>query len=258
MALGSLMLMPLALVHAESREALGPGDSVRVTVFQNPDLTTEARISERGAIVFPLIGEVALAGRSPVEAGQLIAGELRRGRFLKQPQVNVSVLEVRSRLVSVLGQVARPGHYPLDGSRSKLTDLIAAAGGITATGNETVTVIGKREGKELRQEVDLVAIHRAGKAAPDVELRGGDTILVPRAQLVYVYGEVQRAGAYRLEPDMLVMQAISLGGGLTVRGTERGMTIRRRMPDGSVSKIGARPTDPLQADDVIYVPESLF
>jgi polysaccharide export outer membrane protein len=244
--------------HAEPREALGAGDSIRVTVFQNPDLTTETRVSERGTIVFPLIGEVALGGYSPTDAGGRIAEELRRGKFLKNPQVNVSLVQLRSRQVSVLGQVARPGRYPLDDTSSRLTDILALAGGITPTGDNTVTVMLTRNGTQERLQVDVAQMYRSGDMTSNIEVHNGDTIFVQRAPHFYIYGEVQRAGAYRLEPNMVVMHALSLGGGLTPRGTERGLKIHRRMPDGTVRKLDARLDDPVQPDDVIYVKESLF
>jgi len=131
---------------AASRETLGAGDTIRVTIFQNPDLTTEVRISERGTIVFPLIGEIALGGQTPVGAGNRIAAQLKQGNFMKDPQVNVSVVQVRSRQVSVLGNVARPGRYALDDTNLTLTDILALAGGISPGGTDTVTVVTNRNG----------------------------------------------------------------------------------------------------------------
>ena len=99
----------LCAAAASVAEQLGPGDLVRITVFQSPELTTEARISESGTVGFPLLGEVAIADFAPLEAAELIAKRLRDGRFVRDPQVNVTLLELRSRQVSVLGEVARPG-----------------------------------------------------------------------------------------------------------------------------------------------------
>jgi polysaccharide export outer membrane protein len=247
-----------AQVHADSRETLGAGDSIRVMVFQNPDLTTETRVSDRGTIVFPLVGEVALSGHTPSAAGDRIAEQLKQGNFLKNPQVTVSVLQVRSRQVSVLGQVARPGRYALDDTSSKLTDILALAGGIGPAGDDTVTVMARRNGKVSKLEVDVVEMYRSGDLSPNIEVQNGDTIFVPRAPVFYIYGEVQRPGAYRLEPDMMVMHALSLGGGLTPQGTQRGLKIHRRMPDREVRKLDAQLDQPVQPDDVIYVRASLF
>src|SRR5688572_7704299 len=123
----------------DSREALGVGDNIRVTVFQNPDLTTETRISEKGTILFPMIGEVAVSGHTPSGAANVIADRLKRGRFLNNPQVTVSLTQLRSRQVSVLGQVVKPGRYPLDDTSAKLTDLLALAGGVGPPGAGTIS-----------------------------------------------------------------------------------------------------------------------
>jgi polysaccharide export outer membrane protein len=244
--------------HSDNREVLGAGDTLRITVFQNPDLTTETRISEQGTILFPLIGEVTLSGQTPTAAASRIASQLKQGDFLKNPQVSVTVMQVRSRQVSVLGLVARPGRYALDDTSSKLTDILALAGGIVPGGDDTVTVMGNRGGKIQKIEVDVPGMYRNGDMTSNVEVQNGDTIFVPRAPVFYIYGEVLRAGAYRLEPNATVMNALSLGGGLTPRGTERGLKINRRMPDGGVKRIDARLADQIQPDDVIYVRESLF
>jgi len=125
------------VADALSHDILGEGDVVHIVVFQNPDLTTEARISERGAINFPLIGEVTIGGLAPSDAEARIAQQLSRGKFVVRPQVNLTVLQVRSRQVSVLGQVGRPGRYPLDDVGNNLIDVLALAGGITP--GETTT-----------------------------------------------------------------------------------------------------------------------
>lgn len=243
---------------SRSNEALGAGDSVRVTVFQNPDLTTDARVSPRGTIVFPLVGEIELGGLTPAQAGNRIADQLRRGGFMVKPQVAVSILQVRSRQVHVLGQLQRPGSYVLEDTGARLTDILTLAGGISAAGADTVTVLTHRDGKVIRRAIDLPGIFRGGDAATNIQIENGDTIFVERAPVFYIYGEVQRAGAYRLEPNMIVMQALALGGGLTLRATERGIGLHRRMPDGKFTKLEAKLTDPVQAEDIVFVRESLF
>ena len=258
-ALAGVALLAFAIQsQADSRETLGPGDTIRVTIFQNPDLTAETRVSERGAILYPLIGEVVVSGLTPVGAAARIAAELKQGKFLKDPQVSVSLLQVRSRQVSVLGHVSRPGRYALDDPSLKLTDILALAGGISPSGDQTVTVVSERDGKVEKREIDVPGMYRSGDLSADFEVRSGDTIFVPREPVFYIYGEVQRAGAYRLEPEMTVMHALSLGGGLTPRGTTRGLRIHRRMPDGTLRKLDVQLADAVQADDVVYVNESLF
>ena len=244
--LGLLLWMVAGLAFAQSGEKLGVGDAVRVTVFQQPDLTTETRISERGAISMPLVGEVKLAGMSATEAGAQIAGALKRGKFLNNPQVHVALTTLRSRQVSVLGMVARPGRYALDETSSQLADVVAAAGGVMPAGSESVVV--KREGKE--QRVDLLGKNFA--------LQGGETIYVERAPVFYIYGEVPRGGAYRLEPNMTVMQGIAAGGGLTPRGSDRRLKLRRPQGDGKIVETDVKLQDMIKADDVIYVKEAIF
>ena len=243
--------------NANLLESLGPGDMVRVTVFRNPDLTTEARVSENGTIAFPLIGEVRVTGLTPAQLGFRIAAKLREGRFVVNPEVTVALAQVNSRQVAVLGAVNKPGRYPIDSLNSKLTDFLAAAGGIAAPGSDHVTLVSTQDGRTLKRDIDLNAIFRDGDLSQNVELKPGDTIYVEKAPMVYIYGEVQKAGAYRLEPHMTVMQALAMGGGLSPRGTQRGIKIARRTDHG-VRQIDARLTDVVQNDDVIYVAESLF
>lgn len=239
-------------------EQIGMGDMVRVTVFRNPELTTEARVSERGTILFPLIGEVAVSGLTPAQVGKVISDRLAKGRYVVNPEVTVSLAQINSRQVSVLGNVQKPGRYPLDSTTARLTDLLALAGGIAPTGDDRVTVMTTRDGKTTRQDIDVAHMIATGDLSRNIELQAGDTIYVGRAPMIYVTGEVTRAGAYRVEKDMTVMQAIALGGGITPRGTDRGIRIHRRNGDGQVHRIDAKLNDPVKVDDVIFVRESLF
>ncbi|HEY7241276.1 MAG TPA: polysaccharide export protein EpsE [Burkholderiales bacterium] len=227
-------------------EKLGVGDAVKVTVFQQPDLTLDARVDEKGTILMPLVGSIKVAGLTTNAAAAQIAQALKQGKYLNNPQVNVALTTVRSRQVSVLGMVAKPGRYPLDETSSQLADVIAAAGGILPTGSETVLVA--REGKE--QKVPLI-----GKG---YLLKGGETVYVDRAPMFYIYGEVTRAGAYKVEPNMSVMQAIAAGGGMTPRGSDRRLKLRRATADGKWVETDVGLQEQVRADDVIYVREALF
>src|SRR5256885_6637305 len=142
--------------YGQSRETLGEGDSVRITVFQNPDLTTETRISERGTITFPLVGEISLAGLTPAGAEARIAEHLIKGKFVLKPQVSLNVVRVRSRQVSVLGQVAHPGRYPLDDTSSTLTDILALAGGGSPTRDGRGTGPVYRNSKASQPEINVL------------------------------------------------------------------------------------------------------
>jgi polysaccharide export outer membrane protein len=249
-------------VHAQQTApadyALGPGDVVRITVFQNPDLTTETRVSEAGTITFPLIGSVGAGGQPAAQVERVVAQKLREGGFVNRPQVNVVVTQFKSMQVSVLGQVNRPGKYPLEQSQNRLTEVLAVAGGVTALGSDTVTLITRENGKEVKIDVDLPAIINSVDKGKDVVLKNGDVIFVPRYPVFYIHGEVQRPGQYRLERDMTVQQALAVGGGLTIRGTQRGMQISRKGGDGKPVTRDAEPMENVRADDVIFVKESLF
>jgi polysaccharide export outer membrane protein len=160
-------------------------------------------------------------------------------------------------MVSVLGQVNKPGRYPVDGGQG-LVDILALAGGVLPEGGDVVYLIRKRGGASTKETVDLAEMMRAGDLKLNLGLVTGDVVYVERAPRFYIYGQVQKPGAYRLGANMTVQQVLSLGGGLTPRGTERGMRIKRRDGDGKVGEIAAKSGDVVQADDVIYVKESLF
>ena len=254
--LGLLTLSGAAFAVAD--ENLGPGDSIRITVFDNPDLTTETRISPRGFIRFPLLGNIKLGGMTPAAAGEYIADQLNKGAYVIKPQVNLSVTQLRSRQISVFGQVVRPGRYALDETTTTLADMIALAGGISPTGDDVVTVVRAREGKTEKFEVNVPQMYRTGDMSANIEVESGDTIFVRRAPVFYIYGQIQRAGTYRLESEMTVIQALTLGGGISERGTERGIKVARRSADGKLAKYDIQLADPVKPDDIIHVQESFF
>ena len=247
----------LAPAVAQDDYKIGAGDVLRVTVYDNPDLLTVAEISEKGALSMPLLGEVAVGGKTRTQAAQTIADGLKRGGFLKEANVMVRVLEYRSQQVAVLGEVAKPGRYAIS-RPSSVAEMIGIAGGITAKGSQLVTVThADAKGEVKRVEVNLND-QIAASADKTLLLRAGDTVFVPGAPQFFIYGEVRQPGSYALTPGMTVAQALSLGGGLTQRGTERGIRVERRTTDGSVKTYNIRGQDPLQANDVLRVPESWF
>lgn len=239
-----MMAMPAA-AWAQAQK-LGPGDTIHVTVFGQADLTSDARVSDRGTVDLPLVGAVKVGGQTPGDAAGTIATALKKGEFLKHPQVTVALTAVRSQQVSVLGLVARPGRYPLDEAHLRLPDILAAAGGVAAGGSSSVTLIRNGEARKVRA------------LAKDVELKGGDTIYVDHAPVFYIYGEVAHSGAYPVSSHMTVMQAISVGGGITPRGSDRRVKLRRAGADGKVVETDAGLQDVVKADDVIFVKESIF
>jgi polysaccharide biosynthesis/export protein len=237
---------------------LGPGDSIKVQVYQNPDLTVEARVSESGSISYPLIGGVAVGGLSIGEAEKKIAQSLRSNNILKSPQVNIVLLQVRGNQVSVLGQVNKPGRFPLETFNVRVSDMLAAAGGVTPTGDDVAVVSGVREGKAFRKTIDIPALFAGARSQDDIVLAGGDTIYVNRAPVYYIYGEAQKPGPYRIERGMTVMQALAQGGGTTNRGSQDRLRLNRIRADGTVEQTVPRLTDPVQPNDVIFVRESIF
>jgi polysaccharide export outer membrane protein len=245
-------------VGAVNEYRLGAGDVVRISVYQNPDLTLETRVTEAGVVSYPLLGSVALGGQTVTAAEGLIAQGLRSGNFVREPQVTVVVLQVRGNQASVLGQVNRPGRYALEMADMRLSELLAMAGGTASNGADRIIVTGKRNGQPMREVVDLPALFAPGGAARDLLIRDGDTIWVDRQPLVYIYGEVQRPGPMRLERDMTLMQTLATGGGLTQRGTEKGIRVHRKGADGRVEVVQMTMDETLREGDVVYVRESLF
>jgi polysaccharide export outer membrane protein len=239
---------------------LGAGDVIRISVFQNPDLLLESRVSDAGAITYPLIGQVELGGLTVNSAEQKIAKMLRDGGFVVEPQISITLLQVRGNQVSVLGLVNHPGRFPLELANMKVTDVLALAGGIVPGAADNIVLVGLRDGKTVRKTIDIASMLMDGKGGEDVPVWNGDILYVNRAPMFYVYGEVQRPGSYRVERDMTLMQALAVGGGVTQRGTERGIKVFRR--DEKTGKVEKTEPDSLQEpvhpDDVISVRESWF
>ncbi|WP_153115689.1 polysaccharide export protein EpsE [Rhodocyclus tenuis] len=244
--------------HDKSDYPLGAGDVIRVQVFQNPDLTVETRVAESGLITYPLIGSVALGGLSISAAEGKIADALKQGGFVQQPQVNIALLQVHGNQVAVLGQVNRPGRFPIENTNTRVSDALAAAGGASPGGDDVAIVTGTRGGKPFRKEVDVPSLFLGEASQDDIIVAGGDTIYVHRAPVFYIYGEAQRPGAYRIERGMTVMQALALGGGPSPRGSEWRLRLHRKSASGAIEKISPDLTDPVLPNDVIYVRESLF
>jgi polysaccharide biosynthesis/export protein len=167
------------------------------------------------------------------------------------------IVYVNAREVSVLGQVNRPGKYSVTNGVRTILDFLSQAGGIAPAGSEKIIVMTNQNGRLLKHEVDVDLLFRGGEQSINFELANGDSIYVPRASVFYIYGEVQRPGSFRLERNMSVAQALSLGGGLTPKGTERSLAIKRNV-NGKLVKLDAKAGDMLQSDDIVYVGESLF
>ncbi len=248
-----------ASVPARPEAILGVGDVLKITVYQNADLAVDGvRISEVGQINFPLIGSVAIGGLTVSAAEQKIAKMLRDGGFVLRPQVTIQIGQIRSSQISILGQVGRPGRFPIETVGARVSEMIAVAGGVLPGGADVVTLVGTRNGQPIKLDIDMPAILQSGKAELDIAVENGDIVYVDRAPSAYIYGEIQRPGIFRLERGMTLMQALAQSGGLTARGTQRGIKVHRRDAKGVVNIIEINMNDPVLRDDVIYVKESLF
>lgn len=247
-----------ASVPVQQDYRLGPGDSIGVQVYQSPDLSVDARVSETGVISYPLVGSLQLGGLTIGEAEKKIADSLRNGGFLKAPQVNLVLRQVRGSQIAVLGQVSRPGRFPLETLNTRVSDMLAAAGGVTPSGDDVLIVTGQRDGQPFRRVIDIPALFLNDQSADNIVLAPGDTLYVNKAPVFYIYGEAQRPGPYRIERGMTVMQAIAQGGGVTARGSENRLRLHRRDAEGRIVEMSPRLQDPVRANDVIYVREALF
>lgn len=243
---------------------LGPGDLVRISVFGQPELGTLARVAEDGSITFPLIGSVQLGGLTINAAERRIANQLQTQGYVRNAQVTLFVEERSSGStdkVTILGKVSRPGSYPLQdisiqGVRS-VVDILAAAGGTTNDAGDTIFLLRKQGEEQQRLEIDLIQLLERGDLGLDVTLEAGDVVLVPRTEVFYIYGQVENPGRYPLSRDLTVMQALSVAGGVTRIGNERGIILRRRT-SGGIREFDVDITNEVEPDDVIYVKERRF
>lgn len=243
---------------------LGAGDLLEIRVFGAPELSDVTRVSGAGEIVLPLAGTIRVAGESVETAQKQIEQKLLDGGFLRDPHVNILVKEFASQGISVLGEVAKPGIYPLLGSRT-LFDAIAAAGGTTNRAGRTVVIAHR--GAQTSAETTIV-LSKDGKdaAKENVELRPGDTVMVAKAGIVYVSGDVKTPGGYLLDnnENLTVLQAIALAQGLNPTAASRSVRIIRKN-SGKLEEIPVElkqimeakaPDVSLESEDVLFVPTS--
>ncbi len=235
---------------------LGPGDMIAMQVYGRPELNISTYVSDNGAITVPLAGAVQVGNLSPNEAAEKIASAYRSGGYLLQPQINLTLQQFRSQQISVLGEVRTPGRYSLE-SRTSIFDLLAQAGGASTDAADTIYLLRQGDkGQILRIPVTMQDLIK--RSSSELALRGGDSIYVPKAPQFYIYGEVKSPNRYRLDTGMTVVQAIAMGGGITDRGSDRRVEIRRRSVDGTFKTFDARATDTVEADDVIRIKERIF
>jgi polysaccharide biosynthesis/export protein len=242
---------------------LGVGDLIEVSVYNVAELTTKTRIGGNGEVYLPLIDHVHVAGLNIEEAETLIQKRLSDGGFVKDPHVTVFVNEYASQGASILGEVAKPGIYPVLGEQ-RLFDLISAAGGLTDKAGRSVTLIHR----SAPEKPISLALSRnlADNPESNVTISPGDTLIVGRAEIVYVVGDVGRPSGLLMESGhVTVLQAIALAGGTTRTANLGGARIIRKGPEGMtetrvpLKKIlrAQAPDVPMQANDILFVPGSV-
>jgi len=193
---------------AGARLRIGRGDEVEIRVYGAPDLSQPNKVNDEGNISMPLLGYVHLEGLTSKEAEELIARRLREGEFLKDPQVTVLVKQYMSDGVTLLGEINRPGIYPVPNS-GRLLDLILAAGGLTQKAGYTAVV------KRREQGDSPLTIQLAGDQPTDnIQVMPGDTITIPKGKIVYVLGAVNQPGGYVMPDGSLsVLEAVARANG---------------------------------------------
>jgi polysaccharide export outer membrane protein len=239
---------------------LGTGDLLRITVYNNPDLTLETRVGDGGMIRYPLIGEVRVAGISSTAAEKIIANLLETGNFIKQPQVNILVTQYQSKLVSVLGSVLKPGQYPLERA-TNLSQLLALAGGANAEGSDLVTITTKTG----KIELDLKKIIGNSENTDNFPLNGGEIVYV-HARDVSVIGQVNRPGKYAVTDGVRTLgDFISIAGGISPVGSDTvtlttirdGKQERYEVDIDDLFRTGNNSTNiELKSGDTVYVPRA--
>src|SRR5579883_125992 len=241
---------------------IGHGDLLHISVFREPDLEQKLRVNDAGDIDLDLVGAVKVAGLTSAEAAKAVARAYEHERYLNHPQVSVLVEEYATQNVSVLGQVNRPGAFSVATARS-LLDVLALAGGLTEIADRHVTI---QRANKRESSVIFVPNH----AAADLQtatVYPGDTVLVPKAGVVYVLGDVARPGGYVMQDEakLTVLQAVAMASGANrtakedetrlirkVNGNYREQTVALK----EIEK-GKAPDMQLEADDVLYVPFSM-
>jgi polysaccharide export outer membrane protein len=240
---------------------LGPGDLVEVSVYNVPELSTKARVSNSGDVYLPLIDYVHVGDLTVEEAQTLIAKRLSDGGFVRSPHVTIFVDESSSQGVTIFGEVSKPGIYPNLGDH-KLYELVSEAGGFTQSAAKRVSIIRRNQSQPLTV---ILPKNLADDLSSNVDIMPGDTINVPRAPVIYVVGDVARPSGLLVDNGSLtVLQALALAGGTNKTAKMGGIRIIRKGPTGMTETqvplkkmLEAKAPDiPLQGDDILFIPVS--
>jgi len=246
---------------------IGPQDVLSITVFDQADLGGKYAVELDGSFSFPLIGRVQAAGSSLRDLEGQLKARLTKGYF-KNPQVTVAIDQYRSQNIFIVGEVRNVGAYPLTGGMTLIEALAKAGSPTPAAGDQVIVVRGGGAGdgsipvaldRDTRETVRLSLrdLQSGTATVRNVDLRDGDMIYVPRAESVYVFGEVKNPGSYAIQPGMTVLQALSLAGGLTQYAAANRLEVSR-LVNGAKKKIKVKLDDVLQPGDTVVVPERFF
>lgn len=241
---------------------IGPQDLLTITVFDEPDLTNKYRVDTDGMVTFPLIGRIPAAGLRIAEFQERLREQLAAG-YLKHPQVRVDIDQYKSQSVFVGGEVRAPGKITMSGVMTLPEALAAAGSPLSSASNEVIITHVHKPSAPGVPEREPESVHvnlkdlLLGKVGQDILLQDGDTVFVPKAQQFYITGQVKNPGQYILDPGMTVLQAISVAGGLTERGSDHGIKIER-IVDGKRVEVDAKLTDLVQANDTIRIRPRFF
>ena len=251
-----LLAAPLfAADSAGEQYHLGGGDVVKISVYDNPDLQTTVRVGSDGSFMFPLIGEVNVAGKTVAEVSAIIAAKLADG-YIIHPQVTVFVEEFRSKKAVIMGQVDKPGLYMLRGETS-LLELISKAGGLKKEAGSKV-MIKRGDGSGEVLSVNIKKLIEEGDTSLDVPIHDKDNVFVTKAGTFFVTGEVKKPDAYNYEPDLTVIKAITRAGGFTQLAAKNKVRLIRVVNGKEQARENVPMHTLVRPDDVIVVPESFF
>jgi polysaccharide export outer membrane protein len=250
------------LAQSAADYVIGPQDVLTIQVFDQADLGGKYTVEADGTFSFPLIGRVKAGGLTLRSFEAELKKKLADGYF-RNPQVTVAVEQYRSQRVFVMGEVRMPGPVPLTGGMT-LIEALSRAGSTMPTASGEVSVVRPPQGAPVNGDDEGAEIFRAsirdlesGTLKLNIELRDGDQIFVPKAELVYVFGQVKNPGSYGIQKDMTVLQALSLAGGVTPNGAMGRIQIIR-VVEGETKTLKAKLTDLVQPGDTIKVPERYF
>lgn len=245
---------------------VGPQDVLTVTSFDQSDLSGKYPVDADGTFTFPLVGRVKAGGLTLRELEAEIKRLLKDG-FFKDPQLSVGVEQYRSQKIHIVGEVRNPGTYPLAGDMS-LIEAVARAGSTLPSASGEALIVRAKPGQQTAgpvipngDDTDVTTVDlkqlQSGALSQNVALKDGDTIFVPRAESVYVFGQVKSPGAYPIQRNTTVLQALSLAGGVNERGATGRIKIVR-IEKGRTVEVKVKLTDIVRPGDTIMVPERFF